>query len=87
MHGSTYSGELAFNGSKIITNSLRSYEKINPLLTLAMALTSKMIQSTLVHYRPAELENLNRKYARDWNSSLRRIPNIEVEQSTVTLDR
>ena len=93
MHGSTYSGQLDFNSSKIITNLLRSPERINSLLTLAMALTSKMIKSTLVHYRHAELENLNRKYAKDWNSPLgrnsplRRIPDIWVEQSTVTLDR
>ena len=87
MHGSTYSGQLAFDRLKIITNPLRSPERTNSLLTLAMALTSKMIQSTLGHYRPAELENLNRKDAKDWNSPLKRIPDIRVEQSTVTLDR
>ena len=87
MHGSTYSGQLAFDRLKIITNPLRSPERTNSLLTLVMALTSKMIQSTLGHYRPAELENLNRKYREDWASPLRRIPDIKVEELTVTLDR
>ena len=87
MHGSTYSGQLAFDDSEIIIDPMRSPEETGYSLTLAMALTIRMIQSTLKHYRPAELKDFARKYAKDWNFPLRRIPDIRVEQSTVTLDR
>ena len=86
MHGSTYTGQVVFDGPEVIIDSLRSPEETGYSLTLAMALTFKMIRSTLEHYRPAELENLDRKYREDWNSPLKRIPDIRVEQSTVTLD-
>ena len=52
-----------------------------------MALTLKMIRSTLDYYRPAEVENLKRKYREDWASPLRRIPDIRAEEFTVILDR
>ena len=87
MHGSTYSGQVAFDGSKVITDSLRSPEEIGSSLRLAMALTLKMIRSTLEYYRPDEVEDLKRKYREDWTSPLRRIPDIRVEEFTVTLDR
>ena len=87
MHGSTYSGQLAFDDSKIIIDPMRSPEEIGPSLRLAMALTLKMIRSTLEYYRPDEVENLKRKYREDWASPLRRIPDIRVEEFTVTLDR
>lgn len=87
MHGSTYTGQVAFDGSKVIIDSLRSPEEIRDSLTQAMALTFRMIRSTLDHYRPAELENLDRKYRKDWDSPLKRIPKITIKQSTVTLDR
>ena len=87
MHGSTYRGQVAFDGPEIITDPLRSPEEIDFTLTTTMVLTLNMLRSTLEHYRPDELENLSRKYVKDWNFPLRRIPKITVEQSTVTLDR
>ena len=87
MHGSTYTGQVAFDGSKVITDSLRSPEEIGPSLRLAMALTLKMTRSTLEYYRPTEVENLKRKYREDWASPLRRIPDIRAEEFTVILDR
>ena len=87
MHGSTYSGQLDFNDSEIIINPMRSPEEIGSSLRLAMALTLKMIRSTLEYYRPTEVEDLKRKYREDWASPLRRIPDIRVEEFTVTLDR
>ena len=87
MHGSTYSGQLAFDDSEITIDLLRSPKEIGYSLRLAMVLTLNMIRSTLEYYRPAEVENLKRKYREDWASPLRRIPDIRVEQSTVTLDR
>ena len=87
MHGSTYTGQVAFDDSKIIIDPMRSPEEIGFSLRLAMALTLKMIRSTLEYYRPAEVENLKRKYREDWASPLRRIPDIRVEEFTVTLDR
>ncbi len=87
MHGSTYTGQVAFDGPEVIIDSLRSPEETRNSLTQAMALTFRMIRSTLEYYRPAELENLDRKYREDWASPLRRIPDIKVEELTVTLDR
>ena len=87
MHGSTYNGQLAFDDSKIIIDPMRSPEEIGSSLRLAMALTLKMIRSTLEYYRRDEVENLKRKYREDWASPLRRIPDIRVEEFTVTLDR
>lgn len=79
MHGSTYTGQVAFDGPKVITDSLRSPEEIGYSLRLAMALTLKMIRSTLEYYMPAEVENLKRKYREDWASPLRRIPKITIK--------
>lgn len=87
MHGSAYTGQVAFDGPEVIIDSLRSPEKTRDSLTQAMALTFRMIWSTLEHYRPAELENLDRKYREDWASPLSRIPDIRVEEFTVSLDR
>ena len=87
MHGSTYSGQLAFDGSEIIIDPMRSPEDTANSLTTAMVLTMRMIQSTLEHYRPDELGDFARKYVGDWAFPLKRIPKITVEQSTVTLDR
>ena len=87
MHGSTYRGQLAFDSSEIIIDPLRSPEDTANSLTTAMALTFKMMWSTLEHYRPDELKDFARKYAKDWAFPLRRIPKITVKQSTVTLDR
>ena len=86
MHGSTYSGQLAFDDSKKIIYPMRSPEEIGFPLRLAMALTLKMVRSTLEYYRPAEVENLKRKYREDWASPLRRIPDIRVEEFTVSLE-
>lgn len=87
MHGSTYTGQVAFDGPKVITDRLRSPEGIGNSLKTTMTLTFNMIRSTLGHYRPAELENLNRKCREDWDFPLSRIPKIMIKQSTVTLDR
>ena len=79
MHGSTYTGQVAFDGPKVITDRLRSPEEINYSLKTAMTLTFNMIRSTLVHYRPAELESLNRKYREDWD--------FPVEEDTQDYDK
>ena len=87
MHGSTYTGQVAFDGPKVIMDRLRSPEETGYSLKTTMTLTFKMMRSTLEYYRPAELENLARKYTEDWNFPLRRIPKIMIKQSIVTLDR
>ena len=87
MHGSTYSGQVTFDGSDVITDPIRSPEQATYALTITMLLTLKMLQSTLKHYREGELENFLRKCATDWRLPWRRVPQVTVKPSVISIDR
>lgn len=87
MHGSTYSGQVTFDGSDVITDPIRSPEQATYALEITMLLTLKMLQSTLKHYREGELENFLRKCATDWHLPWRRIPRVTVKPSVISIDR
>ena len=55
MHGSTYTGQVTFDGSDVVTDPIRSPEHATYTLQTAMLLTIKMLDLTLEYYREGEL--------------------------------
>jgi len=86
MHASSQLDNVKFENDSITFEPIRKLDRLRPILNVGIGFSIRAFQIVLSKYRPQEIENFSRKYAKDWRDAFLSIKGVAYNVNYQTLD-
>jgi uncharacterized protein DUF5677 len=81
-HGLALDQQIRFSKGRVIFEPIRNMIKLDEIFRLTLNFALRIYRSTLTHYRPGEVENLDRKYLAEWRERFLSVKSVEYKDGT-----
>jgi hypothetical protein len=86
MHASAQLDNVKFMDDSITFEPIRKLDRLRPLLNVGIGFSIRAYKTVLKKYRPQEIENFSRKYAKDWRDAFLSIKGVSYNVNHHSLD-
>lgn len=86
MHASSQLDNVKFANGSITFEPIRKLDRLRPILNVGIGISIKAFKTVLNKYRPQEIENFSKKYAKDWRDAFLSIKDVTYKVNHETLD-
>jgi hypothetical protein len=81
-HGLALDQQIRFSKGRVIFEPIRNMIKLDEIFRHTLNFALRIYRSTLTHYRPGEVENLDRKYLAEWRERFLSVKSVEYKDGT-----
>ena len=81
-HGLALDQQIRFSKGRVIFEPIRNMIKLDEIFRHTLNFALRIYRSTLTHYRPGEVENLDRKYLGEWRERFLSVKSVEYKDGT-----